>query len=59
MQDALRILEEQHLKEMSILKQKYLNKDFKTEEEYNQEVLKQQEKADADKKLNYKNFYNH
>lgn len=49
-QDALRVLEEQHLKEISSLKERYLSGDLKTEEEYNQEVLKQQDKADADKK---------
>lgn len=50
LQDALRVLEEQHLKDMSALKQRYLSGDLKTEEEYNQEVLKQQDKADTDKK---------
>lgn len=49
-QDALRVLEEQHLKEMSSLKERYLSDDLKTEEEFNQEVLRQQDKEDTDKK---------
>lgn len=50
MQDALRILEEQHLKDMSDIKARYLSGDIKTEEEYNQEILKQQDVYDQDRK---------
>lgn len=50
MQDALRTLEESHLKDMSAIKDRYLKNDIKTEEEYNQEVLKQQDRYDQDRK---------
>lgn len=48
--DALRTLEEQHLKDMSEIKAKYLSGDIKTEEEYNQEILKQQYIYDQERK---------
>lgn len=50
LQDALRVLEEQHLKDMSVLKQKYLNDDAITEDMHNQEVLKQQYDYDQARK---------
>lgn len=49
-QDSLRVLEEQHLKDMSALKQKYLNDDAITEDIHNQNVLKQQDKYDEGRK---------
>lgn len=48
--DALRTLEEQHLKDMSDIKARYLSGDIKTEEEYNQEILKQQDVYDQERK---------
>lgn len=49
-QDALRTLEEQHLKDMSNIKARYLSGDIKTEEEYNQKILKQQDNYDQERK---------
>lgn len=55
-QEALKVLEEQHLKEMSALKQKYLSGDIETEEEYNQEILKLQEKSETERKAKLHDF---
>lgn len=51
LQDALKVLEEDHLKAMSAIKENYLKDDQKTEFEHNQELLKQQDIYDDNRKL--------
>lgn len=47
---ALRELEVKHQKDISAIKAKYLKGDIKTEDEYNQEILKQQDVYDQERK---------
>lgn len=49
-QDALKKLEEQNLRDMAKIKQDYLNGDILTEEAYNNRILEQQDKYDEDRK---------
>jgi len=48
--DALRKLEEQHLKDITKIKQDYLNGDILSEQAYNDAILKQQDKYDEARK---------
>ncbi len=48
--NALRELEEKHLQELAEIKRKYLSGDIASEYEYNQELLKQQDQFDSDRK---------
>lgn len=50
MNDALRILEEQQFKDLSKIKQDYINGDILSEEAYNDKILEQQDKYDAARK---------
>lgn len=50
MNDALRQLEEQHLSDLSKIKQDYLNGDILSEQAYNDKILEQQSKYDETRK---------
>jgi hypothetical protein len=50
-EDSIKLLEDENLRKVNDIKQKYINGDIKTEFEYNQQLLKNQENYDNIRKL--------